>query len=108
MRRCSRPRLPSLVCQGYTFWLAAAAAELVRSAREDLRVAEVYLLWHVHELPSGDDNAKLIGVYASSDDAESARKRVCGQPGFRGSPEGFHIDRYEVGRDNWTEGFVTE
>lgn len=68
---------------------------------------EVFLLWHVHELPGGEDSPKLIGVYATADDAERARNRVSSQPGFRDSPEGFEVDRYEIGRDHWTEGFVT-
>ena len=68
---------------------------------------DVFLLWHVHELPGGEDDAKLIGVYATAADAEMARQRVCSQPGFRDSPDGFEVSRYGVGRDHWTEGFVT-
>lgn len=67
----------------------------------------VYLLWHVNKLPGGEEDSKLIGVYASDEAAEQARERVSGQPGFRDSPEGFQVSRYEVGRDHWTEGFVT-
>jgi hypothetical protein len=69
---------------------------------------DVYLLWHVHELPDDEEDVKLIGVYASPEDAEQARVRVGSQPGFRDSPEGFLVDRYTVGKDHWTEGFVTE
>lgn len=68
----------------------------------------VYLLWHVNELPGGEKDAKLIGVYASPEGAEQAKGRVGSQPGFRDSPEGFLVDRYTVGQDHWTEGFVTE
>lgn len=68
---------------------------------------DVFLLWHVHELPDGEEDAKLIGVYATADDAERAKQRVSSQPGFRDSPKGFEISQYEVGRDHWTEGFVT-
>jgi hypothetical protein len=28
-------------------------------------------------------------------------------PGFRQHPKGFIIDAYEVGKDHWTEGYVT-
>jgi hypothetical protein len=69
-------------------------------------VAEVFLLWHVHELPTGEE-VKMIGVYATTADAEAARQRVCGEPGFRDAPEGFEVSRYEVGRNHWTEGYVT-
>lgn len=66
-----------------------------------------YLLWHVHEFPDGEDDAKLIGVYASREDADAARARVGLQPGFRDLLEGFVIDEYEVGKDHWTEGYFT-
>lgn len=64
----------------------------------------VFLLWHVRELPDGDEDTRLIGVYAS---AEAARRCVAAQPGFRDRPEGFQVDRYAVGQDHWTEGYVT-
>ena len=66
----------------------------------------VYLLWHLREL-GNDDTAKLIGVYQSEDDARAAIARLQDQPGFRHFSDGFHIERYELNRDHWTEGFVT-
>jgi hypothetical protein len=33
-------------------------------------------------------------------------KRLLQQPGFREYPRGFCIDKYEVDRDHWVEGFV--
>lgn len=67
---------------------------------------EVYLLWHAHDLDEEVD-VKLLGVYSSQQKAEGARLRASDQPGFRENPQGFHIDRYEVDQDWWTEGFVT-
>jgi len=67
----------------------------------------VHLLWHVNELPTGEADSKFIGVYASIKDAEQAKKRLGVQPGFRDTPQGFQIEGHEVGRDHWTEGFVT-
>jgi hypothetical protein len=52
----------------------------------------VFLLWCVHEMPDGEEDATLIGVYATAEDAEAARHRVQSQPGFRGLPEGFQVD----------------
>jgi hypothetical protein len=69
---------------------------------------DVWLLWHVRELPDGEEDPKLLGVYASPEDAEQAKVRVESQPGFRDSPEGFEVSRMTVGKDHWTEGFVTE
>src|SRR4051795_244428 len=68
---------------------------------------DVFLLWHVHEMLDGEEDAKLIGVYASQEDAEAARLRVLLQPGFRDLPEGFQVSRYTMGEDHWTEGYVT-
>ncbi len=68
---------------------------------------DVYLLWHVHELPDGEEDGKLIGVYSSRELAEQARLRALGSPGFREIPEGFIVDRYTVDEDHWTEGYVT-
>ncbi|WP_165247293.1 DUF7336 domain-containing protein [Paludisphaera soli] len=68
---------------------------------------DVFILWHVHEIPDGEDDAKLIGVYATAEDAEAARLRVQSQPGFRDLPEGFQVDQYTLGQDHWTEGFIS-
>ena len=68
---------------------------------------DVFILWHIHELPDGEDDEKLIGVYASEEDAEAARIRSSALPGFRDLPDGFHVARYTLGVDDWTEGYTT-
>jgi len=73
---------------------------------------KVYLSEHTHLLPGGEEGHEeetliLIGIYATQEDAEQARKRAITKPGFRDSPEGFSISEHMVGQDNWTEGFVT-
>lgn len=67
----------------------------------------VYCMWHVHVMAGGDEDAKFIGVYRSEDDARAAVERLRDQPGFRHFPDGFHIERYELNKDHWVEGFVT-
>ncbi len=62
---------------------------------------------HEHEMPSGENDVKFIGVYASRATAEAACQRLRQQPGFAETPDGFSISRYEIGKDHWTEGFVT-
>lgn len=69
-------------------------------------MSTAHLLWHVPEGDEYKENAKLIGVYASLDDANAAINRLKMQPGFVDYPEGFETDAYEVGKDHWTEGFV--
>jgi homoserine kinase type II len=70
-------------------------------------IQSVFLLWHIHELPNGEEDEKLLGVYRDREGAEAARKRVADKPGFRETPKGFEISEYVVDRDHWTEGFVT-
>jgi hypothetical protein len=48
-----------------------------------------------------------IGVYRTRAAADAAVARLQSQPGFE-SRRDFHIDRYELDKDHWTDGFVTE
>ncbi len=67
----------------------------------------VYILWHSHPTGSNERNEKLIGVYASDQEARSAQNRLAEKAGFIDFPEGFEIVEYRVGEDHWTEGYVT-
>lgn len=71
--------------------------------------ADVFVLHHVHVLDeeTDDEDVKLIGVYSTREKAEQAVERMNEQPGFRDTLDGFHIDRYRLDDDNWTEGFIT-
>ena len=66
----------------------------------------VFVLWHIHAAGAHDD-AKLIGVYKNNEDAESAIARRVSKPGFSAASDGFKIEEYEIGKDHWTEGYVT-
>jgi hypothetical protein len=77
----------------------------------------VFVVQYLHRLPSGEDSVFLIGVYRTEIAARSAVARLSAQPGFCKHPhvvdplkddddQGFHIDRYELDLDHWTEGFV--
>jgi hypothetical protein len=67
----------------------------------------VYVLHHVVREFEDDDDAKLIGVYSTEDEAGAAVTRLADQPGFREHPDGFQIDPYPLNKDHWAEGFVT-
>jgi hypothetical protein len=69
-------------------------------------MTHVYVLQHVHGVPNGEEDVKLIGVYVTEADAQAAVSRLSQQPGFQDHPEGFHISRYELNKDHWTEGFI--
>ena len=72
-----------------------------------MHLATVYVLQHVHELSNDNEDVKFIGVYSSQANAEAAVARMRLQPGFADSPDGFHIDPYDIDADHWTEGFIT-
>ncbi len=70
-------------------------------------MAKVFIVWHTFEYSDGSgESEKMVGIYESLSDAEAALERAKLLPGFRDSLSGFSIDSYEVGRDQWPEGFV--
>lgn len=68
---------------------------------------EVFILHHVHELTTGEEDIKLIGVYSTQQEAEDALNRVKDKPGFCDDIKGFTVNSYKLNRDGWTEGFFT-
>ena len=67
----------------------------------------VFPLWHVRKDDEFADDAKLIGVYTSEDEAREAIERLADQPGFRDHREGFQFEPYELNKHHWNEGFVS-
>ena len=68
---------------------------------------KVYLLQHVHVLEGGDEDVKLIGVYSSRENADAAITRLSHAPGFCDAMDGFHVDEYQLDKDQWVEGYST-
>jgi hypothetical protein len=62
-------------------------------------------LWHVRRDDEYADDAKLIGIYSSDEEARAAIARLADQRGFRDYPAGFQFEPYEINKDHWTEGF---
>jgi hypothetical protein len=71
-------------------------------------MASVFVLQHVHSREDGFEDAKFIGVYSSRKKAQEAVVRMGRLPGFADSPDGFHIDEYQVDQDHWVEGYVLQ
>ena len=67
----------------------------------------VYLLQHVREsLKEGkNEDIKIIGVYRNESDARVAISKLKQKSGFSSYVDGFHVDKYELGKDHWEEGF---
>ena len=67
----------------------------------------VYVVQHVHIINDDEEDVKMIGVYSTEQLGHEAVARLRLQPGFCDVPAGFHVERYELDKDHWTEGFVT-
>ena len=70
----------------------------------------VFVLEHARYDDDNSDNdiedLKLIGVFATQQQAKAAIEQLKQQPGFKDYPKGFHIDAYPLGQINWSSGFV--
>jgi hypothetical protein len=66
----------------------------------------VWLLWHGDDIYDETPDATLLGVYSSQERAEARKAAALQLPGFGDYPDAFEVSRYEVDRDEWTEGFV--
>ena len=72
----------------------------------------VYLLQHSYEYEVYEDikteETKIIGIYNSEEKAQEVRENFKTKQGFNRFPDDcFYIDRYELDKDHWTDGFVT-
>ena len=67
----------------------------------------VWLLWHIHVFSGGEEDVKLLGVFSTRQLALDAKKTLKSQPGFKQHPHGFIIEKYEIDKRQWTEGFIT-
>jgi len=68
---------------------------------------KVYVLQHVHAMADGEEDVKFIGVYSSRENAQAAIARLSQAPGFSDALAGFHIDEYQMDKDQWVEGYST-
>ena len=69
----------------------------------------VFVLEHAHYKDDDRNNDvedfKLIGVFATEQQAQAAMEQLKNKPGFKDYPNGFHIDAYPLGQINWSQGF---
>ena len=78
-------------------------------------MTHIYLLYHLSNLRSGDQQVLFVGAYKTRVSAIRAIDRLKKQPGFKRNPKlrdqksdhgnGFNINRVRIGADNWPEGF---
>lgn len=65
----------------------------------------VYLLQHSYEIETGCDETKILGIFSSQQMAEEAVEVYRQLPGFRDRKEDFYIDKYEVNKRYWVDGY---
>jgi hypothetical protein len=63
------------------------------------------VLQHVHSVDDGTEDVKFIGVYSSREKAQAAITRLGQASGFSKAPTGFHIDEYQIDKDQWVDGY---
>jgi hypothetical protein len=68
----------------------------------------VYLVWHSHAVAEGESDEKLLGVCSTEERALFRVDQARLLPGFRDVPGGFEVVRYELDKDEWTEGYRTD
>jgi hypothetical protein len=66
----------------------------------------VWLLWRGDDIHDDTPEAKLLGAHSSEELAQARTARCVDVPGFAEHPEAFEVTRYDVDRDEWTEGYV--
>lgn len=62
--------------------------------------------WSVDE-QAGDD-AKLLGIYSTAAGAHTRIEQARSLPGFCDEPDCFLAEGYEVDRDEWAAGYLTD
>ncbi|MFZ2267459.1 MAG: hypothetical protein WAV95_07745 [Azonexus sp.] len=78
----------------------------------------IFIIQHLHLLPDGEEDVKLIGAYSSHTEALAAVARLRTQPGFSDFPnvvrstegdeeQGFYIGEFQLDLDYWPDGYVT-
>jgi hypothetical protein len=65
---------------------------------------QVYIINHVN--PKNDDE-KYIGVYSSYEEAAKVVETYKKFKGFKDAPDHFYIDKYEIGKLYWPEGYYS-
>ena len=67
---------------------------------------DVYILQHSYEVHGGYEETKILGVFSSIEEAESAVLKYKKLPGFKEKINDFYVDRYIIDKMYWEEGFM--
>ena len=84
--------------------LAAYHWSHVEKAQNTVFVLE-HALYKDDDKNNDVEDYKLIGVFTTEQQAQTAMSQLKMQPGFKDYPNGFHIDAYPLNQVNWSSGF---
>lgn len=73
-----------------------------------MSMSYIFIVQHVHHQSDGGEDVRMIGAFSSEIEAQRAISQFRHAPGYASSAEGFSVDRYEMNKLNWHEGFVTD
>jgi len=69
-------------------------------------MAKVFIISFDRQLPSGEDDERLLGVYSTQEKGEAALARFKAQPEFRDFPDNLELGPFTLDQTHWEEGFV--
>ena len=61
----------------------------------------------IHHFNPKNDHEKYIGAYSSYQEAQRVVEKYKGFKGFKDAPEHFYIDKYELNKMYWAEGYYS-
>lgn len=67
----------------------------------------IFKLEHYYEIECKEFH-RLIGLYTSFERAKETIEKYKLLPGFKDYPDDFYLEVYEINKNHWEEGFVTE
>lgn len=70
-------------------------------------MAKVFIIYFDHQLPSGEDDERLLGVYSTEQKAEAALARFKAHSEFRDHPECLECGPFTLDDTSFKEGFIS-
>lgn len=68
----------------------------------------VFILQHSYDYGENLEyqETKFLGVFSTEQEAQKAIEHYKTLDGFKDYPDDFYVDKYEVDKRHWTEGFI--
>jgi len=70
-------------------------------------MTDVFIVSFDRQLPSGEDDERLLGVYSTEQKAQAALARFKAQPEFRDHSECLAAEPFTLDETSFKEGFIS-